>query len=107
MISVINAIKTKLEIDLLSQIRENAERLQEKERVEKEKLQQIIDDADDYKDKHKTKREANREAQMKSNRDKELVFHSSLIFVMAYFNVKCFGCSNFSDEVRAFRMCLV
>jgi len=56
--------------------RENAERLQEKERVEKEKLQQIIDDADDYKDKHKSKREANREAQMKSNRDKELAYHA-------------------------------
>jgi len=67
------------------------ERLQEKERIEKEKLQQIIDDADDYKDKHKAKRESNRETQMKSNRDKELVFRSSLIFFMASFNVKCLG----------------
>lgn len=61
-------------------------RLQEKERIEKEKLQQIIDDADDYKDKHRVKRETNRDAQMKANRDKELVFRSSLIFPC---NVKC------------------
>ncbi|XP_024388754.1 clathrin light chain 2 isoform X2 [Physcomitrium patens] len=56
--------------------RENAQRLQEKEREEKEKLQQIIDDADDYKAKHKAKREANREARMKENRDKETVYHA-------------------------------
>lgn len=56
--------------------RENMIRLQEKERMEKEKLQQIIDDADDYKDKHRAKRDSNREAQMKSNRDKELTYHA-------------------------------
>lgn len=56
--------------------RENMLRLQEKERLEKEKLQQIIDDADDYKDKHRAKRDTNREAQMKANRDKELAYHA-------------------------------
>lgn len=74
---------TLLEIDRLCQIRQNMLSLQEKERIEKEKLQQIIDDADDYKEKHRTKRETNRENQMKANRDKELVFHSSLIFVIS------------------------
>lgn len=53
--------------------RENMQRLQEKERVEKEKLQQIMDDADEYKEKHKAKRESNREAKMKENREKEMV----------------------------------
>lgn len=48
-------------------------RLQEKERIEREQLQQIIDDADDYKDNHKAKRVTNRDAQMKNNRDKERV----------------------------------
>jgi hypothetical protein len=56
--------------------RENMQRLQEKERIEKEKLQQIIDDADDYKEKHRIKRETNRENQMKANRDKELAYHA-------------------------------
>ncbi|XP_024380279.1 clathrin light chain 1 [Physcomitrium patens] len=56
--------------------RENMQRLQEKERVEKEKLQQIMDDADEYKEKHKAKRESNREAKMKENREKEMVYHA-------------------------------
>jgi hypothetical protein len=59
-------------------------RLQEKERLEKEKLQQIIDDADDYKDKHRAKRDSNRDAQMKANRDKELVYRSSLMLIACH-----------------------
>lgn len=58
---------------LLLDSRKNAMRLQEKERIEREQLQQIIDDADDYKDNHKAKRVTNRDAQMKNNRDKERV----------------------------------
>ena len=68
-----------MRIGRLFPIRENMLRLQEKERMEKEKLQGIIDDADDYKDKHRAKRDANREAQMKANRDKELVYRHSLM----------------------------
>ena len=59
-------------------------RLQEKERIEKEKLQQIIDDADDYKEKHRTKRDTNRETKMKENRDKELVYHSYLMLIACH-----------------------
>lgn len=59
-------------------------RLQEKERIEKEKLQQIIDDADDYKDKHRIKRDTNREQQMKANRDRELVYDSSLMLIACH-----------------------
>lgn len=69
---------------LLLYSRQNAMRLQEKERIEREQLQQIIDDADDYKDNHKAKRVTNRDAQMKNNRDKERVSVLSLIACGTY-----------------------
>ncbi len=47
--------------------------LEEKERIERERLQQIIDDADDYKDELVAKRKMNREANIKKNRDQEKV----------------------------------
>ncbi len=47
--------------------------LEEKERIERERLQQIIDDADDYKDELIAKRKMNREANIKKNRDQEKV----------------------------------
>lgn len=69
---------------LLLYSRQNAMRLQEKERCEREQLQQIIDDADDYKDAQKAKRVTNREAQMKNNRDKERVSVLSVIACGTY-----------------------
>ncbi|CAM6051528.1 unnamed protein product [Sphagnum compactum] len=54
--------------------RKNALHLQEKERIERERLQQIIDDADDYKDELLAKRKMNREANIKKNRDQEKVY---------------------------------
>jgi hypothetical protein len=53
--------------------RKNALHLEEKERIERERLQQIIDDADDYKDELIAKRKVNREANIKKNRDQEKV----------------------------------
>jgi hypothetical protein len=53
--------------------RKNALHLEEKERIERERLQQIIDDADDYKDELIAKRKMNREANIKKNRDQEKV----------------------------------
>lgn len=80
----IRDVEDVLRIGGLCRIRENMLRLQEKERMEKEKLQQIIDDADDYKDKHRAKRDSNREAQMKANRDKELVYRSFLMLIASH-----------------------
>jgi hypothetical protein len=57
--------------------RKNALHLQEKERIERERLQQIIDDADDYKDELLAKRKMNREANIKKNRDQEKVYLSN------------------------------
>jgi hypothetical protein len=54
--------------------RQNALHLEEKERIERERLQQIIDDADDYKDELIAKRKMNREANIKKNRDQEKVY---------------------------------
>ncbi|CAM6038948.1 unnamed protein product [Sphagnum compactum] len=54
--------------------RQNALHLEEKERIERERLQQIIDDADDYKDELIAKRKTNREANIKKNRDQEKVY---------------------------------
>ncbi len=58
--------------------RKNALHLQEKERIERERLQQIIDDADDYKDELLAKRKTNREANIKKNRDQEKVIWFSV-----------------------------
>ncbi len=58
--------------------RQNALHLEEKERIERERLQQIIDDADDYKDELIAKRKMNREANIKKNRDQEKVIRFSL-----------------------------
>ncbi|CAK9213907.1 unnamed protein product [Sphagnum jensenii] len=54
--------------------RKNALHLEEKERIERERLQQIIDDADDFKDELIAKRKMNREANIKKNRDQEKVY---------------------------------
>ncbi|XP_002977772.2 clathrin light chain 2 [Selaginella moellendorffii] len=54
--------------------RQNAEKLAEKERLEKERLTMIMDDADAYKDEFLAKRHSHCEAQKNNNRDKEKVF---------------------------------
>ncbi|KAG6555300.1 hypothetical protein Mapa_003343 [Marchantia paleacea] len=54
--------------------RENAIRLEEKERKEREKLAQVIEDADYYKDEVYVKRKTTMENGRKTNRDKEKVF---------------------------------
>ncbi|MCO5611977.1 hypothetical protein L7F22_066237 [Adiantum nelumboides] len=54
--------------------RKNAIHLEEKARIEREKLSQIIDAADSYKDALYEKRKAHCEASKKNNRDKEKVF---------------------------------
>jgi hypothetical protein len=53
---------------------QNAIRLQEKERLEKERLQQIIEEADDYKEGMFEKRKTAIETGKKNNRDKEKTY---------------------------------
>eukprot|EP00250_Pteridium_aquilinum_P010357 c19328_g1_i1 orf=186-1304(+) len=59
--------------------RQNAIRLEEKARLEREKLSQIIDAADAYKDEFYEKRRTHCDTNKKNNRDKEKVFLENLV----------------------------
>lgn len=61
--------------------RQNAIRLEEKEKKEKEILQQIIEEAEEYKREFYRKRQLNVEKKKASNREKEKVRDLSLIHI--------------------------